>query len=320
MSDQVSKVNSSSASILTTIELKPGCNRDQFLDSFMKLMVEGARAPGFWSAEILHPGSETSEKWQLRQSYSNNAGAQAWQSSEKRKEIVARMGNTSDSVQANLQDEFESSSAEAATAIVTEVKTGMEERYFEWEIKMQLAQAKFKGYRGSHLLPPSTQQPNQWATLLRFDSPESLDNWFKSSERKALLQEAEAFVTKTRFKSISTSFPGWVPVDPETGEQPANWKTWLLVLTGLFPVVILEIKFTSPLMTSLNRSLSTFLNLAGSVAATTWLTMPFTIPLFTWWLFPKADERAKTDLKGGLYVVGILAFEVALFWQWMTMK
>ena len=37
--------------------------------------------------------------------------------------------------------------------IITQVKTGKEAAYREWETKIQQAQSKFAGYRGSYVQP-----------------------------------------------------------------------------------------------------------------------------------------------------------------------
>ena len=67
-------------------------------------------------------------------------------------------------------------------------------------------------------------------------------------ERKALLSETREFIESEELMRLATAFPGWVPIDPMTGEGPPNWKTAMLVLLGLFPIVMLEMKFLSPIL------------------------------------------------------------------------
>jgi antibiotic biosynthesis monooxygenase (ABM) superfamily enzyme len=155
---------------------------------------------------------------------------------------------------------------------------------------------------------------------LRFDKPESLQKWFASDERKTLLNEVTGFVKSTRFQQMSNSYPGWFPVDQETGEGPPNWKTAMLVLLGLFPVVMLEIRFLSPLMTSLNPAVASFLNLVLSVILTTWGTMPIFIKMFTWWLFPNKDNRQSVDVQGTLVLILLFAAEIAALWFLLPLR
>ena len=118
--------------------------------------------------------------------------------------------------------------------IITKVKPGQEAAYREWETKIQQAQSKFPGYRGSYVQPPVAGELG-WTTLMRFDTVEQLDRWLKSPERAALVKEAEPLVDYAHLQQMGTSFPGWFPTDPKTGKGPPNWKAAMLVLLGLFP-------------------------------------------------------------------------------------
>jgi hypothetical protein len=93
---------------------------------------------------------------------------------------------------------------------------------------------------------------------------------------------------------LATSFPGWVSIDPMTGKGPPNWKTGLLVILGLFPIVMLEMRFLSPILAALglHASLATFVCNSVSVLGTTFVTMPLFIRWFGWWLFPEKTCRA----------------------------
>ena len=79
-----------------------------------------------------------------------------------------------------------------------------------------------------------------WTSILRYDSAEHLEAWMNAPERKALLSETREFIESEELMRLATAFPGWVPIDPLTGEGPPNWKTAMLVLLGLFPIVMLR--------------------------------------------------------------------------------
>ena len=76
-----------------------------------------------------------------------------------------------------------------------------------------------------------------------------------------MLKESQAFIEHEQLMRLATSFPGWVPIDPMTGKGPPNWKTALLVILGLFPIVMLEMRFLSPILSALglHASLATFI-------------------------------------------------------------
>jgi antibiotic biosynthesis monooxygenase (ABM) superfamily enzyme len=314
---QTTAKNEAIVALVTKIENANGTNIVNITNGLVQVMMEGAKFPGFWSGEIIPPEDTTHHVWKLVQRFKSADQARAWQAAPSRVKLVQSITSADNSSSVEASDEIAEHlpDADVATAIATEVKPEMQDVYFAWEAKIQSAQARFPGYRGSYLQPPAPGRPGRWSTLLRFDAPESLERWFASPERQALLKEASELVSATHFQDVSNSFPGWFPVDKETGQGPPNWKTSMLVLLGLFPVVMLEIRFLSPLMTALNPALSSFLNLVLSVILTTWGTMPLFITWFTWWLLPKEKDASNTNLKGTLIMVALFVSEVAVLWN-----
>jgi antibiotic biosynthesis monooxygenase (ABM) superfamily enzyme len=165
-------------------------------------------------------------------------------------------------------------------------------------------------------LQPPDEKGGLWTTIIRFDSASHLEGWMHAPERKELLRESKAFIEHEQLTRLATSFPGWVPLDPMTGKGPPNWKTAMLVLLGLFPVVMLELKFLSPSLSQigLHASFSTFIGNALSVALTSFFTMPWSVRGFSWWLFPKSDSTAVT-VRGVLVLILFYALEVVLLWK-----
>lgn len=130
-----------------------------------------------------------------------------------------------------------------------------------------------------------------WTTLMRFDTAEPLDKWLKSPERAALLREVEPLVDYAYLQRMETSFQGWFPTDAKTGQGPPNWKAAMLVLLGLFPIVMLETRFLSPRLASLNFSVAMLVGNTISVALTTWLAMPLFIKALGWGYFQNLKRR-----------------------------
>jgi antibiotic biosynthesis monooxygenase (ABM) superfamily enzyme len=152
---------------------------------------------------------------------------------------------------------------------------------------------------------------------MRFDSASHLEGWMNAPERKEMLSESKAFIEHEQLTRLATAFPGWFPTDPKTGKGPPNWKAGMLVLLGLFPIVMLEARFLSPRLASLNFSLGMFIGNVLSVAATTYLTMPLFIKTLKWWLLPEPDAPKSVHWKGTLLVCALYALSVAIFWKFM---
>ena len=169
-------------------------------------------------------------------------------------------------------------------------------------------------------MQPAIGGAGVWVTLLRFDTPESLERWFASSERKALLESGQQFVDSFQVRKDVGSFPGWFPIDANTGSGPPNWKTFLLVLLGLYPIVTLEIRFLMPALAQLPTAPANLIGNAISVALTTWATMPLFINLFRGWLFPTGKQSAGDNAKWLLLIAALFGLELALMWNLLGHK
>jgi uncharacterized protein len=74
----------------------------------------------------------------------------------------------------------------------------------------------------------------------------------------------------------------------------------MVVLLTLFPVVMLELLYLSPLLQSLDLAIATFIGNLLSVAALTWLLVPRANRAFEWWLRPTS--------RVALYALSVVVF------------
>jgi antibiotic biosynthesis monooxygenase (ABM) superfamily enzyme len=147
--------------------------------------------------------------------------------------------------------------------------------------------------------------------MLRFDTTDHLNAWLAAPEREELVTEARSFIEDMELMRLATSFPGWVRIDPETGQGPPNWKTALLVLLGLYPIVALELLYLNPLLKGLFPAVAVFVGNVLSVGATSFLTMPFLVRVFDWWLFPEKRPHPRVNATGLGTLAAVFALEIA---------
>jgi uncharacterized protein len=314
MLTQDTSSSSPEAAILTA---KFNLRRDaenQFAAWQAQALTHAAGFKGFLNSEIIPSGGGLS--WTVMLRFGNSEQLDAWRKSdawrrllEQAQPLIAEKTSIEIKVQESGPD------GGVVEVIITQVKAGKEAAYREWETKIQQAQSKFPGYRGSYVQPPVAGELG-WTTLMRFDTAEQLDAWLKSPERAALIKEAEPLVDYTHLQQMGTSFPGWFPTDAKTGQGPPNWKAGMLVLLGLFPIVMLESKFLSPRLSGVNFSLAMFIGNTISVALTTYLTMPLFVKIFGWWLFPKSEaSKIVINLAGTGAIFLLYAIEVVALWH-----
>jgi len=313
----VTNPNESEEFVALITKLQPQSDADIaiFKDWLIELMMASANFPGFFSSEIVPPGKFSEGIWTLIQKFHTPEAANAWKQSESLKELKAQNEGTDGAKAKVISQELSSDGAAGmvATAIVTDVIPESLDAFKKWELKIQKAQARFPGYLGTYWQPPVLSNSSQFTTLLLFDTPDSLEHWLQSSVRQELLTEATEHIESIKFSSFRSAFPGWFPADPATGKQPPNWKTSMLVLAALFPIIMLCIGFVEPHFESINFTVFNFCSTVVNMILVTWVCMPVLIKTFSWWLFPKPEQSATTNLKGIGILIAVYAVEIGLF-------
>jgi antibiotic biosynthesis monooxygenase (ABM) superfamily enzyme len=305
------------AVLITTAKVRAGHEQD-FAQWQGRHDAIIAKFPGYISSDMM-PGPDGGNEWTIVLNFRTPEQLEVWQKSSERAAIIAESipllegGNFGEAVRTDGVGE--QAGTNVTEVILSKIKPGMDDAYRAWTVKIQAAQARYPGYRGTYLQPP-TAKDSHWTTLLRYDTAEHLENWMAAPERKALLEESKAFIESEELMRLATSFPGWVPINPVTGKGPPDWKTAMLVLLGLFPVVMLELRFLSPVLTAFgfHASLATFIGNALSVALTSLITMPLCVRWFGWWLFPADASTWPVTSKGVAVLIIFFALEILALW------
>ena len=307
------------AVLIASAKLRPGEDRAFSAWQVRHNAVIG-KFPGFISSDVMPPSQPESNEWTIVLNFRSQDELAAWQRSSERAKLVSDAiplleGGSLGEV-ARLDRPGEPPGQNVTEVIFSKIKPGMDDTYREWAVRIQAAQAKYSGYRGMYLQPPA-EKDGPWTTIIRFDTAEHLEAWMEAPERAELLRESKAFIDEEQLMRLATSFPGWVPINPMTGKGPPNWKTALLVILGLFPIVMLELRFLSPILAALGlrSSLGTFIGNVISVFATTFLTMPLFIRWFGWWLFTEKKTPPWITPVGLGFLAALFAVEVGALWH-----
>jgi len=200
---------------------------------------------------------------------------------------------------------------------VTRVSLENYDAYQKWVSKVEKIEAKFPGYQGMYVQPPDRNKGGNWITMLRFDTPQHLDDWLTSGERREILKESEPIVESFESHRVVSSFAGWFSDISKMGEAPPVWKQTMLVLLVLFPLVMLELKFLNPLLVNLNLSLATFIGNAITVTLISWPMIPIVIRFLKWWFIPNKKHPIAIELLGTLTVIILYILCIAFFWHFL---
>ena len=87
----------------------------------------------------------------------------------------------------------------------------------------------------------------------------------------------------------------------------------MIILLTLFPVVMLELLYFSPLLHSLAMAVATSIGNLLSVAATGFVLIPLVLCAFEWWLLPRPIDSPGVEAAGVALIVSLYALSVAVF-------
>lgn len=289
--------------------------KGHFIDWQSQLNAKIANFPGFISLEIVSP-SQGQPEWAIVQRFATVENIKQWRHSDAYQNLIRQLNDflPNEEEGAIQEEEIEQDQATVTEVFVTEVSPEKEHIYREWIAKIHCVEATFPGFRGTYVQSPSQSQGKNWITFLQFDSPENLDHWLKSPERQMILKEGESLIDYLESHRIASAYGGWFASIAKKGELPPAWKQTMIVLLVLFPIVMLEMRYLSPLISSLNPSLGMFISNAISVSLVSWPMTPIAIRLLGWWLSPQAKTRKRDTIIGTVIVFLLYLIEVVIFW------
>lgn len=287
-------------------DIKPEA-KNAFIDWQLNFNAKIVNVPGFLSLEISLP-FEQQNYWSIVQRFSNGQLAQEWRQSDEYKRLISDLkALTTQGVV--KEEESDEAHAKAVTELfITEVSPGMEGNYRLWSAKIHQIEAKFPGFRGVHIQSPN-DTGRHWITLLKFDTAKNLERWLQSPERQKILNESASFISSLESHHVISPFGGWFAEAAKAGHLPPLWKQTMLILLVLFPIVMLELRFLSPLTADLNLSPATFIGNAISVSLISFPMMPIAIRALGWWL---KSTDFKTDINGTFLVIFLYLLEITL--------
>lgn len=312
MSEHKTSSNDQSyVTLVAQIRVKPG--KEEAFSLWLEKVTKALEIfPGFISRNIIPPNLPIQKDWVIMHQFVSTDVAKAWLQSQERQELIKQaipslMSETDvylfDANKKKIQDNI-------ATAVISHlVKPEHEKEFLNWHTQIASVQSKFPGFIGYKLQRPHPGIHDTWVTVLSFDTNEHLENWLKSNERKSLLKEAARFGKSIHIHKIYSGFDFWFTEDKA---KRSVIKENMLVLLTLYPVVFLYNKFIQPytLGTSAPLNIALFIGNTFSTLVLAYITVPFLIKLFSWWL---KDSSFKTNILGAAIVISLYILLIYIF-------
>jgi antibiotic biosynthesis monooxygenase (ABM) superfamily enzyme len=297
------KAATESGIITQKVKFKPE-NKEQFLNWQADLNAKVAAFPGFVSLETNIANNE----WLIVERFDDQASCEKWKQSSAYKELLKELNTFAE------EDNQDNPCNFGVTEVfVTKVSPQKENEYRQWTSKIHQVESKFPGFKGTLIQSPKNVEEGNWITLLQFDSPENLDNWLNSKERREIVKELDPMIASMENHRMVSSYSGWFHSVEKQGVAPATWKQTMLVLLVLYPIVMLEVRYLLPHLTMFNHAFATFIGNSISVTLVAWPLMPIAIWALSWWLIAKNSQTWIT--LAGIAVIGFLyLLEIYLLW------
>ena len=168
---------------------------------------------------------------------------------------------------------------------------GREQEFVEAMAAVTAAASRYPGYLGGHLVHPALPGDRLFHIIFAFDSPDHIEAWQRSEERRAVLQRLEGTVACESPPRPLTGLEGWFTTPGAPLRLPPTRPRMALVTwIGIFPLVLLFQRLIGPWLGPISPLLATAVATALVTIVMTWGLMPQLTKRFSRFLFPKSKR------------------------------
>lgn len=200
----------------------------------------------------------------------------------------------------------------ASSVIVQAVPADHAEAFVAWQHGIAEAAAGFPGYQSTELYPP-VEEGDPWVIVIHFDDHEMLQAWLESPVRATWVARLPVEVQGFRVETMPTGFGSWVAGLTERGARVPHWKSFLLILVGLYPTVMVLSIVVSPQTERFGWALQVLVGNAASVAFLEWVGMPALNRALGPWLRASGRDGRIVSVVGLVVIVVALVAMALLF-------
>ena len=300
--------------LITQTRVKPDKD-DVFEQALKKMSTALVNFSGYISQEIHPPKAPIQLDWIIIQYFVSTAAAKAWLQSKERQTILKEVLPCLLGIDhVYIMDPKTHDQGTVTATITHKIDPIDEQKFLDWQLRIAPLQSTFPGFIGYKLEKPRTGMDEPWVAIVTFDTDEHLEAWLTSPERQKLLEELHTFTRGGHLEKVYSGFNFWFTNKTQSSRQ--IWKENMLVLLTLYPVVFLLSYIQRPVMAhGVPFWLAVFFSNLISTMILGYLTVPWLMQKFEWWLNPKKELQRKHTILG--IVVVLMLYIIALFMCWL---
>jgi antibiotic biosynthesis monooxygenase (ABM) superfamily enzyme len=200
----------------------------------------------------------------------------------------------------------------ASTVITQHYPADKADTFMAWQREVAALAGAYPGYQATEVYPP-TGGGDEWVIIIHFDDEARLQAWLDAPERAAWLAKLPDEALGFRQQTMPTGFGSWVAGQTADGTPIPSWKSFLLVLLGLYPVVMLLTLVVSPRTVDLGTAFAMLLGNVLSVATLQWAVMPLLNRALAPWLQAHGRDGRLVSVVGAAGIVAAVLGMAVLF-------
>lgn len=174
------------------------------------------------------------------------------------------------------------------------IKEGNEKEFEILSNELSQKASDFKGYLGSVILQPSSNDDPEYRIVYKFNNQDNLDIWLNSNERLELLKRIDNLLKEESKISTSLGVITWLtlPGKPKV-KAPKKYKITIVSWLALYPTVTLIFLVLGDVLSNVPLLARTFIVTAIVMPLMSYVLMPRFTKWFSFWLFSNDNKNIR---------------------------
>jgi len=278
-----------------------------------EIMLLARQSEGYLGSEIFPPIPGIQDAYVVLYRFSRGNHLREWLACSRRQELLRQIDGMLE--RPPIQFFFthgRKPAGSASSVFAYRIRREKEAEFQDWRRRILEEVRKWNGFLGTESFDALDGVEPEFIVVVRFDSRANLDEWLKSKVRKDFMKEVRAYVHHYTLRRISSGFEGWFDISANTA-PPARWRQALVILSALFPVIMLMRQLLSPIFLMFPLPVAFLILLTLDMVFLTYVVMPPYSRLMSFWLRPGVDFTWRNELAGCAIIAGIIGVTLVSF-------